>query len=222
MELWIEGTIDETAKVANSGLAAAIATNPSIMARWTADGRSLVDVVTEITSRVDVPVYVQLHGPDVNQYVREMGRLLKISSQIHPKLVATLEGITAIPYMLEMERDPLITTVASLNQAFMAGTVGTSYIAPYVGRIEDAGRDAMQLMREASALYAKHQIGTKIAAASVRTPNQAKNSLRAGADILVMGYEVYQQLMMDDLTQDWIDGFEENWQSIEFDAHPTN
>ncbi len=53
----------------------AIATNPAIMARWTANGQSMEQVVTEACRRVNVPIYVQLHGPNVDHYLRELPRL---------------------------------------------------------------------------------------------------------------------------------------------------
>ncbi|NDJ62696.1 MAG: hypothetical protein GYB67_16355 [Chloroflexi bacterium] len=221
LELWIEGTIDEVAQVANSGLAAAIATNPSIIARWTADGASLVQVVAAVCAKTHTPVYVQLHGPDADSYAREMEALLEISDQIHPKLVATRDGIAAVRRMKALGRKPLITTVATLNQAFMAAAVGADYIAPYVGRIAAAGRDSNQLIHDIAQMYARNNAATQITAASIRTPAQAEEALRAGANQVVMGYTVFEQLLNDDLTHNWIEVFEENWRSFDHALEPS-
>lgn len=216
LELWIEGTIDQVAEVAASGLAVTVATNPTIIARWTATGRTLEDVVTETCQRVDVPVYVQLHGPDVATYIREMEALLRISDQIHPKLVATHTGIEAAKRLERLGRRTLITAVASVNQAFLAAAAGISYIAPYYGRIEAAGTDAAGFVHDVSELYARHNVKTKIAAASLRSPEQVQAAILAGADVAVMGYDVFQSLLENELTQTWIDGFEEDWTRFEF------
>jgi transaldolase len=87
-------------------------------------------------------------------------------------------------------------------------------VAPYVGRIEDTGVDAYQLIRDITDMYQRHGIRTQIAAASIRSPEQAEAVLRAGAPIAVMQYGVFQQLLDSAMTQDWIDRFEANWQQI--------
>jgi transaldolase len=221
LELWIEGTIDEVAKATASGLAAGVATNPTIIARWTADGRSLEDVVTEACQRLTVPIYVQLHGPDVETYLREMEALLRISDQIHPKLVATHSGIEAAQRLGQWGRKSLVTAVASVNQAFLAAAAGASYIAPYYGRIEAAGIDAAGFVRDVANLYARHNQKTQIAAASLRSPEQVEAAILAGAHVAVMGYGVFQFLLDNDLTQAWIDGFEKDWSRFDFDSPNT-
>ena len=214
LQLWIEGTPDEVIDVANSGLAAAIATNPGIMERWTENGQSLEDLVAFVCERVSVPVYVQLHGPTVDDYLREMDALRQISERIQPKLVATHAGVAATRRLSEQGIKPLVTTISTLSQAFLAASAHAAYVAPYVGRIEDAGVDPYQLIADIAAMYARHGAVTQIAAASIRSPEQAEAVLRAGAPIAVMQYSVYQKLLYSDMTQNWIDRFEANWQKI--------
>ncbi len=214
MELWIEGTIEQVIRVANQGLADAIATNPTIIAQWTADGRSLESVVKQVCDSVTVPVFVQLHGGSVDAYLREMDSLRKISPLIQPKLIATPDGLAAAKRLAANNIKPLITTIATLNQAFLAARAHAAYVAPYIGRIADAGKDAFGLVHDISTLYQRHGVTTQIAAASIRSREQAEQVLRAGAPILVMQHDVFITLTDSPLTQNWIDRFEENWRQI--------
>jgi transaldolase len=214
LELWIEGSPDEVVEVANSGLAAAIATNPSIMESWTAAGRTLEYLVAYVCERVNVPVFVQLHGPTFEDYLREMQALRRISDKIHPKLVSTHAGIAATRRFAQDGLKPLVTTIATLNQAFLSASSGAAYVAPYVGRIEDAGVDPYQLIADIATMYARHGAATQIAAASIRSPEQTEAVLRAGAPIAVMQYSVFQKLLQSEMSQNWIDRFEANWQKI--------
>ncbi|MBZ0276331.1 MAG: hypothetical protein K8I60_09310 [Anaerolineae bacterium] len=214
MELWIEGTPEQVIQTANDGLASAIATNPAIMEKWTAGGKSLEEVVAQVCEAVDVPVFVQLHGPTVDDYLREMEHLRAISARIQPKLVSTHAGIAAGKRLAADGLTPLITTIATVNQAFLAASANAAYIAPYIGRIEDAGVDAYQLVADITAMYERHHITTRIAAASVRSPEQAEKVLLAGAPILVMQYDVLLRLLDSDLTENWITRFEQNWEQI--------
>ena len=168
MELWISGTIDECAQAANDGLAATIATNPILIAQWTKEGRSLEQVVTEAVGRVSVPVYVQLHGPTVDEYLAEMDALRTISDRIYPKLVAGHAGIAAAYQLARRGFRPLVTAVTTVNQAFMAASVGATYVAPYFGRIEDASVDAVGLIEKISDLFARE--GSETAFARRRRP----------------------------------------------------
>jgi transaldolase len=218
LELWISGTIDEVVEAANSGLAATVATNPTLIAKWTANGRTLEDVITELCQRVDVPVYVQLHGPDVDGYLYEMDALRKISGQISPKLVATHEGIKAAYRLANEGVKPLVTAVYTINQAFMAAAAGAACVAPYVGRIEDAGEDAIWLIEEIANLYHMHDANTRIIAASIRTTEQARDVLLAGAHAIVVFYDVFQQLFESELMQESIEGFEKDWATFTFEG----
>ncbi len=218
MELWISGTIDEVVEAVESGLAATVATNPTLIARWTAGGRTLEQVVTEVTQRVTVPVYVQLHGPDVTGYLHEMDALRRISDRIQPKLVATRGGIEAAGRLAKQGLKPLVTAVCTVNQAYLAALAGAAFVAPYVGRIEDAGENAVALVANIAKLYALHGADTHIIAASVRTPAQAEASMLAGAYAVVVFYDVLQQLFESRLTQASIDGFERDWSQFTFEG----
>ncbi|MFO7321764.1 MAG: transaldolase family protein [Chloroflexota bacterium] len=214
MELWISGTIEEVAAAANSGLAAAIATNPTLIASWTADGRTLEQVVDDVCRRVNVPVYVQLHGPTTDDYLAELAALRQISPLIQPKLVATHDGIAAAHQIAKQGLRPLVTAVTTVNQAFMAAAAGAAYVAPYLGRIQDAGVDALNLISQIAGLYRQQGVTTGIVAASVRTPFQSEAALLAGASAVVVFYDVFRKLFDSPLTQASIEGFEQDWQRI--------
>ncbi|MFN8378965.1 MAG: hypothetical protein U0452_09860 [Anaerolineae bacterium] len=84
MEFWIKGSVEQVIRVTNDGLAD-IATNPSIVEKWTAGGLTLENVVAQVCGEVDVPAYVQSR-PHADAFLREMDSLRQISHLIHPKL----------------------------------------------------------------------------------------------------------------------------------------
>ncbi|MBK9745155.1 MAG: hypothetical protein IPO91_00105 [Chloroflexi bacterium] len=217
MQLWIEGSIEQVIAVANSGVASAIATNPTIIDRWTSGGQSLEAVVTQVCANVTIPVYVQLHGPTVDEYLREMDHLRAISDRIHPKLVASHAGLAAAKQIADSGLKPLITTVATLNQAYLAACAGASYAAPYVGRLHKAGVDTVKLIGDMVTMYRHSGAATQVAAASISSPQDAEQMLLAGASILVMQYDVYQHMLDSELTAVWIEHFEDNWTHIPYE-----
>jgi transaldolase len=216
MELWIEGSIEQVVEVANSGLAGAIATNPSIIERWVADGNSLEYVIEQVCDQVNVPVYVQLRGPTTDDFLREMDRLAAISDKIQPKLVATHAGMAAAKQIAQSGGKPLITTISTVNQAYLAAASGAAYVAPYVGRMLKANVDAFRVVSDIIAMYQRHDVATKVTAASITSPEDAEKLLLAGVPILVMQYSVFCCLLDSSLTQTWIENFEANWKNIPY------
>lgn len=218
IELWISGTIDECAAAVHTGIAGTVATNPTLIRKWTASGATLEAVVREMVSKVDVPVYVQLHGPTTAGYLAEFDALRAISQQIHPKLVASHDGIAAAA-VLARRRDvrPLVTAVTTLNQAYLAALAGAAHVAPYVARIQDGGEDPYRLIEDIADLYAQHEIETHIIAASVRSPQQSEAALNAGANAVVVFYDVFRALFDSRLTQQSIDGFEQDWATYRYE-----
>lgn len=215
MEFWIEGSVEQVIEVANNGLADAIATNPAIIDRWTQDGQSLEQVVAKVCGGVNVPVFVQLRGPTIDDFLRDMDRLRAISPLIQPKLVATHAGMAAARRIAADGLKPLITTIATTNQAFLAARANAAYVAPYIGRLADADASmAYQLVSDIANMYAQHSVSTQIAAASIRSPEQAEMVLLAGAPILVMQHDVFERMLDSDFTTDWIARFDQNWARI--------
>ena len=59
---------------------------------------------------------------------------------IYVKVPMTREGLRAAKTMVEAGRHVTATAVFSIEQALLAARVGASYVAPYVNRLDEAGR----------------------------------------------------------------------------------
>ena len=46
-----------------------------------------------------------------------------------------------------------VTLCFSANQALLAAKAGATFVSPFVGRLDDAGQDGMELVREIRAIY---------------------------------------------------------------------
>ena len=90
MNIWIAGSPEEVVQAAQTGLVSAVVTNPTVIAAWTQSGESLEDVATSVIKATNLPLYVQLHGPGRDQFLREADYLKNISGQIIPKIPACL------------------------------------------------------------------------------------------------------------------------------------
>jgi transaldolase len=214
MHLWIAGSVEEVIRATGTGLVGAVVTNPTVIARWTAGGRSMESVLADAVRSVSVPVYVQLHGPDKHSFLRETESLKKLSTRIVPKLPATREGIEAVRELETAGIETLVTTVCSLPQAFAAAVAGASTICPYVARLNDVGDDAFRLIHTIREMYVRHDVTTKIMPASIRTTHDVEDVLRAGAHGVIIFYDLFETMFEHRVTRQSLEDFEKDWENI--------
>jgi transaldolase len=214
MHLWIAGSIDQVLEASRTGLVSAIVTNPTVMADWTKDGKTLEDTVEYVCSRTTLPLCVQLYGPDADTYLREANDLKSISPRIMPKIPATLEGLKAVQTLESNGVQTLVTTVCSFTQAYAAAVARASVICPYIGRLNKVGIDAYQMIRSISDLYLHQSIATQIIPASVRTIEDVTHTLAAGAHGVIIFYGLFLKLFENEVMKQSLDGFEKDWGKI--------
>ena len=100
-----------------------------------------------------------------------------IGEKVVVKLPATKEGFEAAARLAKAGSRVCITAVYASFQALLAASVGASYAAPYLGRMNDAGRDGHGLIAQMSEAL-RYTCGSRceILAASVRSPRTSQDS----------------------------------------------
>jgi len=189
--LWIAGTIDQCTASAGTGLVDAVVTNPTVVASWCAGGESMESVCREMLDRTSVPLFIQLRGPRTEQFLTEAEHLKSLSPRIVPKLPATHAGLVAVRKLADRNIDSLVTTVCSLEQAYLCATARARWICPYVARVNDAGGDAFGLIRDAADYFRRNHLRTQIMPASVRSAADVASCLRAGADGVIVFHDLF-------------------------------
>lgn len=189
--LWIAGTIDQCAADASTGLVKAVVTNPTVVADWCAGGESLESVCRQMLDQTSLPLFIQLRGPTTEQFLAEAEWLKTISARIVPKLPATHAALVAVSTLADRNIDCLVTTVCSLEQAYLSAAARARWICPYVARVNDAGGDAFTLIRDAADYYRRNKLRTQIMPASVRSSADVAACLRAGADGVIVFHDLF-------------------------------
>jgi transaldolase len=199
------------------GLAGAVVTDPTVMARWTAGGRSLEEVVTEVCRTTGLPVFVQLHGPDSARFVREAEVLRSVSPQILPVLPPTAAGLAAVTRLEATGVRAFVTTICSLGQAYVTAIAGASYACVEVAAMTAARGDALALIRHTAALYDRHRVRTEIIAAGVGSAEDAEACLAAGAHGVIVATPVFEALFRHEVTRQTLERFErDDWSRIPY------
>ncbi|HEX6117802.1 MAG TPA: transaldolase family protein, partial [Dongiaceae bacterium] len=160
--------INEIRELAGSGLVDGITTNPSLVMK---SGRQFVDVVREICEIVPGPVSAEVIATDHETMLAEGRKLAKIAGNVVVKVPLTPAGLRTCHRLSHEGIKVNVTLCFSPAQALLAAKSGATYISPFVGRLDDAGTDGMQLIADIVQIYrAYDSIKTEVLVASVRHP----------------------------------------------------
>jgi transaldolase len=106
-----------------------------------------------------------------------------------------------------------VTLCFSATQALLAAKAGATFISPFVGRLDDAGADGMDLIREIRTIYDNYpDLKTQILAASIRNVGHVKSAAMIGADVATVPPAVLRALVAHPLTDKGLQQFVADWQ----------
>ena len=127
------------------------------------------------------------------------------------KVPLTWDGLKACRALHEKGRMVNVTLCFSANQALLAAKAGASFISPFLGRLDDAGQDGIELIEEIRTIYDNYGMKTEILAASMRTPLSVKQVALVGADVATLPPSLLRSLVKHPLTDAGLAAFLADW-----------
>ncbi len=166
------------------GILDGVTTNPSLMAKEGIKGQeAILQHYKDICAIVDGPVSAEVISTDFKGMVEEGLKLAALHENIVVKVPMIKEGIKAIKYFTDNDIKTNCTLVFSAGQALLAAKAGATMVSPFIGRVDDAGWNGVQLIEQIVNLYNAQGFMTEVLAASIRTPLHIIQCAEAGADI---------------------------------------
>ena len=196
--------LDEIRAAAAWGVLDGVTTNPTLVAK---EGREHRAQIEEICSVVSGPVSVETTTTDAEGMIREGEVFATWAPNVVVKVPVTPEGVRALRGLRAKGIPVNVTLVFSLPQALLAAKAGATFVSPFVGRLDDAGNDGMQVVRDICAAFSTYGFETKVLAASLRHPMHIVEAARAGADVATMPFKVMEQLFKHPLTDVGLERF---------------
>ena len=188
-----------------SGVFAGVTTNPTILDRAGLGQRDVPDLYKWLTDLGVGTVYVQVVGRTREEMLRSADGLRALGP-LTVKVPATAAGLSAAGALVRDGAQVLLTAVYHPVQALMARDCGIQGVAPYVGRMTDAGRSGVE-----SVVAMQQAIGTeptRILAASLRSADDITRLAAAGVPDFTLGGALAQSVLDDELTRAAVDEFE--------------
>ena len=199
--------------LAATGLVDGVTTNPSLIAQTLGNlaGRTMREVIAEICGLVEGPVSAEVAALGSEGMLAEGRALADIAPNVVVKLPLTKDGLIATRLLAEEGIQTNVTLCFSANQALLAAKAGATYVSPFVGRLDDAGEDGMQLVHDIRAVYDNYAFDTEILAASMRSTDHVQAAAIAGADCATVPPAVFEALFKHPLTEQGLELFKADW-----------
>ena len=202
--------LDEIREAAAWGVLDGVTTNPTLMFKAGTANRK--EQTLKIVDIVQGSVSAEVISTDAPGMIEEAREILSWSDHVYVKIPTIPEGLKA---MREISRWPNgrinATLIFSANQAFLAAKAGASYASIFLGRLDDAGLDGMEVVRQTRQVFDNYGFGCAVLAASIRNTVHVTQALLAGADILTMPFPVLKTMMHSPFTDIGLQRFLDDW-----------
>ncbi|KUE92398.1 fructose-6-phosphate aldolase [Streptococcus gallolyticus] len=185
-----------------------VTTNPTIISR---EGRDFETVIKEICQIVDGPVSAEVTGVTAEEMITEARDIAKWADNIVVKIPMTMEGLKAVNVLSKENIKTNVTLIFTISQGLMAIKAGATFISPFVGRLEDIGTDAYQLISDLREIIDFYDFDTEIIAASIRNTVHVENVAKRGAHIATIPDAVFDKMTKHPLTDSGLTQFMQDW-----------
>ena len=212
MKIFLDTANLESIKMYNDmGLLDGVTTNPSLLSKEGGDPQKTMEEICRI---VKGDVSLEVISTEYSGMIEEAHRLRKYGDNVVVKCPMTADGLKACK-LLTAEGIPVnITLIFSPNQAILAAKAGAKYVSPFIGRLDDIGKDGMLLIREIKQIFSNYNFKTQILVASIRHPMHVVEAAKIGADVVTLPAEVLVKMLKHQLTDIGLKNFLADWEKL--------
>ena len=201
MELYLDSAdLKEIEEAFKLGFLDGLTTTPTFMHRG---GVTDVDTLILKLSKMVPVLQIEALGNTAEEVVKEAHRQLKLG--LDPKktvfkIPVSLEGVRACKLLRDENLLVNVHLVYTLQQAYMAMKAGASYVCPLVGRLQDQGHDALDLVSQCVFAVDHYGYNTKIMFSSVRNAEHIRNAISTGVHTITAPWKIMKSLTDNNLT----------------------
>jgi transaldolase len=206
-------SVEEIREAASWGILDGVTTNPTLMMR-----AGTADLKTNTLRIVDIvqgPVSAEVISTEAAGMIEEARDILSWSEHVFVKIPCTVDGLKAMHEISAWPNGRInATLVFSAPQAYLAARAGASYASIFVGRLDDAGLDGMEIVRQTRDVFDNYGLQCQLLAASIRHTTHVVEALLAGADIITLPFGVLQKMARSPFTDAGLAQFLADWKKV--------
>jgi len=212
MKIFLDtANLESIKKYNDMGLLDGVTTNPSLLSKEGGDPQKTMEEICRI---VKGDVSLEVISTEYSGMIEEAHRLRKYGDNVVVKCPMTADGLKACK-ALTAEGIPVnVTLIFSPNQAILAAKAGAKYVSPFIGRLDDVGKDGMLLIREIKQIFPNYDFKTQILVASIRHPMHVVEAAKIGADVVTLPAEILGKMLKHQLTDIGLKNFLADWEKL--------
>ena len=201
MELYLDSAdLTEIEAAFKLGFLDGLTTTPTFMHRGGVT--NVDDLIVRLSKMVPV-LQIEALGNSAEEVVAEAHRQLKLG--LDPKktvfkIPVSLEGVRACKLLRDQGLLVNVHLIYTLQQAYMAMKAGASYVCPLVGRLQDQGHDALELVSQCVFAVDHYGYDTKVMFSSVRNAEHIRNAINVGVHTITVPWKIMKALTDNNLT----------------------
>ena len=195
MELYLDSAnLKEIEEGFKLGILNGLTTTPTFMQR---EGITDIDGMIVKLSKMVPVLQIEALGNTAEDILKEAERQLALG--LDPKktvfkIPVSLEGVRACALLRSKGLLVNVHLVYTLQQAYMAMHAGATYVCPLVGRLQDQGHDALDLVEQIVDAVEYYSYDTKVMFSSVRHVEHVRNALNIGVHTITIPLKVLKSL----------------------------
>ena len=202
----------EIRKAYEMGVIDGVTTNPTLISKENRDFSSLIEEICKIIQ--GLPISLEVISLKAEGMIEEARTLAKLGENIVVKIPMTAEGLKAIKVLVSEGIKTNTTLVFSATQALLAAKAGTTYVSPFIGRLDDISQTGMDLIEQIVTIFENYGFDSEVIVSSVRSPIHVLEAALIGADVATIPYKVIEQLVQHPLTDIGIERFLADWKKV--------
>ncbi len=211
MELYLDSAdLEEIKEAFKLGFIKGLTTTPTFMHRH---GVTDVDGLIVELSKITPILQIEALGNTAEEILAEAERQLALGLDKDKtvfKIPVSLEGVRACKMLRDKGLLVNVHLIYTVQQAYMALEAGANYICPLVGRLQDQGHDALDLVDQCVEAVETFGYDAKVMFSSVRYPEHVRNALNRGVHVCTIPWKVMKMLTSNNLTEVGISQFVEH------------
>lgn len=201
MELYLDSAdLNEIEEAFKLGFLTGLTTTPTFMHRG---GVTDVDGLIVKLSKIVPVLQIEALGDTAEEVLAEAKRQLALGldpTKTVFKIPVSLEGVRACRLLRNEGLLVNVHLIYTLQQAYMAMQAGATYVCPLVGRLQDQGHDALDLVEQCVFAVEHYGYDTKIMFSSVRNAEHVRNALNIGVHTITVPWKLMKSLTENNFT----------------------
>lgn len=185
--------VDRVSSLLAAGVVHGVTTNPTILERGGRTAAEIPELYARWAGEGAREIFFQTWGDDTSSLLRNAEGIRALGDRVVVKVPATRDGFAAASALVRDGATVLVTAVYSVAQALVCASIGAQYIAPYLGRMRDAGIDGDAVIARMQEMCAGSD--SNVLAASLRSPDDITGLRLAGVPYFTAAPDVIEQML---------------------------